>query len=237
MFRGTEPKDFRDIKTDVNAALKLTTINGEEIELHSGYLEAFDLVKDDIVDVLKNTSYDQLFITGHSLGGALAMVATRILTSDISGACYTYGAPPIGTIDVQNKLKTPIYEIINEIDVVPRLPNPWMTTSFLILLRLLRIMMKGFTVVEKILFSGSWDEKLESFIETMTKYRHTGYISYLVSEGGAAKLRYNVSSFDRLRWWLSMTWKRNIWQFNKMVDDHSIDLYITKLKTHARNRK
>jgi len=237
VFRGTEPKDFRDIKTDVKVELKEIEIDGEKIELHSGYLEAFDLVKEDIKAVLKATSYDQLFITGHSLGGALAMVATRILTSDISGACYTYGAPPIGTIDVQNKLKTPIYEIINEIDVVPRLPNPWMTTGFLILLKFLRIMLKGFTLVEKLLFSGSWDEKLEAYIESMTKYRHPGYISYLVGEGGAAKLRYNVSSFDRLRWWLSMTWKRNIWQFNKMVDDHSIDLYISKIKTHTRNRQ
>ncbi len=237
VFRGTEPKDFRDIKTDVKAALKTIEIDGEKIELHSGYLEAFNLVKKDIEAALKATSYDQLFITGHSLGGALAMVTTRILASDMKGACYTYGAPPIGTIDVQNKLKTPIYEIINEIDVVPRLPNPWMTTGFLILLRLFRVIIKGFTVVEKVLLSGSWDEKLEAYIESMTKYRHPGYTSYLVGEGSAAKLRYNVSSFDRLCWWLSMTWKRNIWQFNKMVDDHSIDLYITKLRTHARNRQ
>ena len=236
-FRGTEPKDFRDIKTDVRAALKPVEINGETIELHSGYYDAFVSIQKDLEEVLGKTPYEQLFITGHSLGGALAMVATRILANDITGACYTFGAPPIGTVEVQNKLKTPVYEIINEIDIVPRLPNPWLTTGFLILLRLLRILSKTVTVLQRLLASGTWDEKLEAFIEAMTRYRHPGYVSYLVGNGTAARLRYNVSDFDRFKWWFAMTWKRRIWQFNKMVSDHSIDLYIAKLKNHAENRR
>ncbi len=237
VFRGTEPKDFRDIKTDVNAALKLTKVGDEEIELHSGYLDAFELVKDDIKSVLDSTTYDQLFITGHSLGGALAMVATRILTSDITGACYTYGAPPIGTIDIQNKLKTPIYEIINEIDIVPRLPNPWMSAAILVIIKFLRFIAKFFTIIGRLLASGTWDEKLESYVRSVIKYRHPGYLSYLVGKGGVAKLRFNVDSFDRAQWWLSMMCKARFQGFNKIVEDHSIDLYISKLKTHARNRQ
>jgi hypothetical protein len=237
VFRGTEPKDFRDIKSDVRAALKEYKIDDEVIEFHSGYLDAFELVRTDIAGALKGTSFDQLFITGHSLGGALAIVATRILASEITGACYTFGAPPIGTVAVQNKLKTPVYEIINEIDIVPRLPNPWMTSGFLVLLRALRLVAKSVTVIEKILASGSWDEKLEAFIESMTKYRHPGYVSYLVGAGASARLRYNVSSFDRFRWWYTMMWKRRIWQFNKMLTDHSIDEYIAKLRVHALSRQ
>jgi pimeloyl-ACP methyl ester carboxylesterase len=58
----------------------------EVIEFHSGYLDAFELVWTDIEGVLKGASFDQLFITGHSLGGALAIVATRILASEITGS-------------------------------------------------------------------------------------------------------------------------------------------------------
>jgi pimeloyl-ACP methyl ester carboxylesterase len=237
VFRGTEPKDFRDIKSDVKAALRKVEIDGDCIEIHSGYLDAFDLVRGEIEPTLKNTPYDQLFITGHSLGGALAMVTTRILASGITGACYTFGAPPIGTVDIQDKLKTPIYEIINEIDIVPRLPNPWMTTGMGFLFRLFRLVSKLFTVVDKLLASGTWDERLEVFIESMTRYRHPGYVSYLVGSGATARLRYNVSDFDRFQWWFSMMWKRRIWQFDKMVTDHSIDEYITKLRSNALNRR
>lgn len=236
-FRGTEPKDFRDIKSDVKAALRKIAVDGEEIELHSGYLDAFELVRADIQSTLQQTPHDQLFITGHSLGGALAIVTTRLLAASSNGACYTFGAPPIGTVDVQNKLKTPVYEIINEIDIVPRLPNPWLTSGIVLLLRLLRLIAKLFTVVERLLASGSWDERLETFMASMTRYCHPGYVSYLVGTGNAARLRYNVSGYERLGWWLSLMWKRRIWQFKKMVDDHSIDEYVTKLKFSGLSRQ
>ncbi len=97
-FRGTEPTDFADIKTDVRAALRKVDVDGEQIQMHSGYLDALALVREDILGALKGATCDQLILTGHSLGGALAMVATRLLASDSTGACYTFGAPPIGTI-------------------------------------------------------------------------------------------------------------------------------------------
>ncbi len=236
VFRGTEPSEFADIKADLRARLRAITLGQETLEIHSGFLEAFQLVQEDIESTLKATKYDQLILTGHSLGGALAMVATRILASDCTGACYTFGAPPIGPIELQNTLKTPVYEIVNEVDIVPRLPNPWMMTAFVILLRLLRLLAKSVTVLNSLLAKGSWDEKLEAFIEAMTRYRHPGYVSYLVGSGAEARLRFNVDGFDRLKWWTRMMWKRGFTGFPDMVHDHSIDLYIAKLTVHARNR-
>lgn len=237
VFRGTEPSDFADIRTDVRAALREVEIGGAKFELHSGYLDAFELVREDLEAVLKKTPHEQLILTGHSLGGALAMVATRLLASDSTGACYTFGAPPIGTIEVQNGLKTPVYEIINEIDIVPRLPNPWLTSVMVLLLRLLYMLAKSVTVLNALLGKGTWDERLEAYIESMTRYRHPGYVSYLVGSGNAARLRFNVDSFDRVKWWSRMVWKQWFSGFTKMVGDHSIDLYIAKLKVHARNRR
>ncbi len=236
-FRGTEPKDFRDIKTDINAQLDSIELDGETIEFHSGYLAAFKLVEDDIQRALDGTPHDQLFITGHSLGGALAVVTTRILASSVNGACYTFGAPPVGSFAVQNKLKTPVYQIINKVDIVPRLPNPWLVSGIAVLLRIAKYVAKSVTVTQKLLANGSWDERLESYIDSMTKYRHPGYRSYLVGSGSASRLRFNVNSFDLFSWWVAMMWKRKIFMFKKMVSDHSVDEYVDKLKVHGLTRQ
>lgn len=236
VFRGTEPTEFADIKSDIRARLRPRKVGAETFEIHDGFLTAFENVEEEITRVLGGLSHDQLFLTGHSLGGALAMVATRLLAADGTGACYTFGAPPIGTIELQNTLKTPVYEIVNEVDIVPRLPNPWMAFVFVLLLRLLRVLAKSVTFLNALLFKGGWDAKLETFIEAMTRYRHPGYVSYLVGSGNEARLRFNVDGFDRLKWWTRMMWKRGFTGFSEMVKDHSIDLYVTKLAMHARKR-
>jgi triacylglycerol lipase len=237
VFRGTEPGDFRDIRSDISAALKKVELNGEVLEFHSGYFNAFESVRSKIEETLKHSGSDQLFITGHSLGGALAIVTTRILASDSCGACYTFGAPPVGTVEIQNKLKTPVYEIINEIDIVPRLPNPWAVWFILLGFRLFRILGKSVTLINQLLANGNWDARFETFIESMTKYRHPGYLSYLVGDGRNARLRFNVDGYDRLKWWTRMICKRTFSGFGEMLADHSIDAYVSKLTAHARSRQ
>ena len=241
VFRGTEPTDFTDIKTDVKAKLVDVEVGGMTVQMHGGYVEAFDWVREDVDSVLSNLPHDQLIITGHSLGGALAIVATRLLASDVVGACYTFGAPPVGAVEVSNNLKTPVYEIINEIDIVPRLPNPWMASGALLFIKLIRLLGKSFTVIGKVLASGTWDDKLEAWMDMMTKFRHPGYLSYLVGSGGAARLRYNVGFFDRSKWWLAMIFKSRAMfgkkGFRKMANDHLIDRYIEKLIVHGQRRQ
>ena len=241
VFRGTEPTDFTDIKTDVKAKLVDVEVGGMTVQMHSGYVEAFGWVREGINSALDNLSHDQLIITGHSLGGALAIVSTKLLASDVKGACYTFGAPPVGAVEVSNNLKTPVYEIINEIDIVPRLPNPWMVSGALMLIKLIRLLGKSFTIVEKVLASGTWDDKLQAWMDMMVKFRHPGYLSYLVGSGGAARLRYNVDLFDRAKWWLAMIFKSKAMfgkkGFRKMASDHSIDLYIEKLIVHGQRRQ
>ena len=236
-FRGTEPRDFRDIKTDIKASLIQEEVDGMMIEFHSGYRAALRHVESDVKDAIEDASPDQLFVTGHSLGGALAIIFTRLYASSAKGACYTYGAPPVGAVEVAYGLKTPVYEIANEIDIVPRLPNPWLISVITILFKAFRLLAKLVTVLHRLLASGTWDERLEAHIEAMTKYRHPGYRSYLVGSGAAARLRYNVGSYDQFRWWLAMMSKKGFTKFNKMVSDHMIDVYVDKLKEHARKRK
>lgn len=234
-FRGTEPKDFRDIRTDIKASLIAEEVGDEEVALHSGYLEALRLIDDEINATLDNLSADQLFVTGHSLGGALAIVFTRLHAASTNGACYTYGAPPVGAVEVQYKLKTPVYEIVNEFDIVPNLPHPMVGKVLGWLLKGLRVVLKAFTVTARVLASSSLDEKLESYFDMLTRYRHPGYMSYLIGSGSAARLRYNLGLYDRVRMWLAIR-GRGLSRFKKLVTDHTIDLYVDKLKEHARKR-
>lgn len=63
-----------------------------------------------------------LYICGHSLGGALAVVATWALESRYNAACYTYGAPRVGNSEFAERFKTPIYRVVNGADPVPFIP-------------------------------------------------------------------------------------------------------------------
>ena len=62
------------------------------------------------------------YITGHSLGGALAQIASAALNRDNLAACYTFGSPPVGTAGLDEQVKCPHYRVINNWDLVPGLP-------------------------------------------------------------------------------------------------------------------
>ena len=63
----------------------------------------------------------------HSLGGALAVVASEELERDSLAACYTYGSPRVGNEEFGEEIRVPIYRIVNAADGVPRVPPSWVT--------------------------------------------------------------------------------------------------------------
>ncbi len=236
VFRGTEPKDFQDIRAEINARLEKVEVDGDEIEFHRGYVGALDQVIKGITESVEKTAHEQLIITGHSLGGALAIVYTRRYATGVNGACYTFGAPPVGGIEIQYGLKTPVYEIINELDIVPNLPNPWLGLMTGLLVRVIRFVVIPITSVGKKLESGNWFGRFEDYIDMMTRYRHPGYKSYLVGAGPDARLIFYLGSYDRVKLWSRMIFKSRFTRFNQLISDHLIDAYIEKIKSHALKR-
>ena len=139
-FRGTEKK-VSDWLTDVRCT---PTVDGQS-KVHTGFFEAFETETDSsgrtalqIVKALlagpdangNNGEPLPLFITGHSLGGALALVATRRLAPDVDGACYTFGAPRVGNYEYFRPIKTPVFRVVNSSDIVPRVPPGAPMNSF-----------------------------------------------------------------------------------------------------------
>ena len=123
-FRGTEVASVIDIETDARAG-KIFTINGE---VHKGFSEAYNIIESEIKKHISALPEDlPLYITGHSLGAALATVCTQDLehTPDFQkriAACYTYGSPRVGDLKFDMEFKSPIYRVVNTTDVVTVVP-------------------------------------------------------------------------------------------------------------------
>jgi hypothetical protein len=120
-FRGTE-QNMENILTDIDIRFHH---DKSEAKVDMGFTNAYALVAKEINDAIG--MFDPglpLYITGHSLGGALAAIAsTRIRPSDRIAACYTYGCPRVGDAEFVNQLwRVPVYRQVHSSDIVPRAP-------------------------------------------------------------------------------------------------------------------
>jgi len=119
---------------------------------------------------------------------------------------------------------------------VPCLPNPWAAWTIVIILHIIKLIARPFSITNKLVFSGDWDERLVEHMKQMTKYEHPGYLSYLQGSGNAARLRYQMSFFRRAKNRLAILLRQKFGGFKKMAGDHSIDLYVEKLRVHGERR-
>lgn len=130
VFRGTEPSKVHDWFTD----LKIRQVKGPRGEVHRGFRDALDPAWSEIEAWLaKHAAKLPLFITGHSLGGALAVLATAKRRLRAGGgtplpvqALYTFGQPRVGDGEfvgaLESDFKPRWFRYVNHNDVVPRVP-------------------------------------------------------------------------------------------------------------------
>lgn len=129
-LRGTEPNQFSDITAD----LKFWRVNYTSAEkIHSGFFfEALSLwgkVVDVLYKELKLDSKDarKIYVTGHSLGGAMAVVMTSFVQkhTPVHGrleSLITFGQPRVGNKEFNDSIKCEWKRFVNNNDVVPRVP-------------------------------------------------------------------------------------------------------------------
>ena len=122
-FRGTETAKRQDVRIDAQA-LRVSVLEGR---IHGGFRVAYDGVAKDIEKSVLKLKGTPLYVTGHSLGAALATVATQRLehnprTREIIAACYTFGSPRVGDTHYDLEFKSPIYRIVNTTDIVTVIP-------------------------------------------------------------------------------------------------------------------
>ena len=207
-FRGTEKK-VSDWLTDARA---VPTEDGDT-KVHTGFREALMVATDSqgktvlkkVEEILgmqatKDANGEPLpiFITGHSLGGALALLTTRELALDVNGACYTFGAPRVANYEYFKDMKTPVFRVVNSVDIVPRVP-PGAVMQLIVKLVQGFSWITGFMPAVSRLF-----DKLEILLDKLKGYRHHGDQRYLtdVQSGRfeTTQLLSNPPAIDRIIW-------------------------------------
>jgi hypothetical protein len=172
VFRGTQINSIKDIKSDLKADLVPAKGGGR---IHRGFKAAYEKIDKLLSEDLKQAGTTPVYITGHSLGGALAMVATRYLCNDSLGATYTFGCPRVADDDFFKCIKTPVYRVVNAADGVARVPFGSGLTLFLIIIRLIPI--NGTKVIS------------EFFRKYFSGYTHYGNMTLLSAGAAGSKVQ------------------------------------------------
>lgn len=122
-FRGTD--DELDWFTNLDSVM-VSTPDGP---IHRGFQNAYLSLKPQIVELLRRHEPKYLWITGHSLGGALAVACAFDLVEhehhELTGV-MTFGQPMVAGQQLANHLDDLLFDrfahFVNEADVVPRVP-------------------------------------------------------------------------------------------------------------------
>lgn len=116
VFRGTE--NLRD--WILNAQFSMAPREGGG-RVHAGFQRAFLSVRDQIATALDTDLPDaNLFFTGHSLGAALATLASAWRKP---AATYTFGSPFVGDAEIGTSLDLDhLFRVVNDRDIVTTLP-------------------------------------------------------------------------------------------------------------------
>lgn len=122
VFRGTLTEgesSLADWENDLNAGL----VPGADLpgRVHAGFLDSLDTLWPAIAAALDGDD-SELWITGHSKGGALAVLAAARLAGRHPGV-ITFGAPMAGDREfAANALSQGLARYENRLDLVPLLP-------------------------------------------------------------------------------------------------------------------
>ena len=166
----------------------------------------------------------------HSLGGALALLATKLVAPDVDGACYTFGAPRVANYEYFSEVKTPVYRVVNSSDIVPRVPPGAGLEMGLMVIRGLAWAVGFAPPVVSLL------NKLEERLDKLNGYRHFGDLRYLsdVGEGRFEQVRLltNPPAIDRVMW----MWRRIAKSALMPIRSHDMVIYRNKLEQIAGRR-
>ena len=227
VFRGTT--DLVDWKTNLSGRLdeikqdRTVAKSPDLAGIHSGFAEAYNRVARDVERLIEKVKGQPLYIAGHSLGGALAVVATWRNAADNNAACYTFGSPRVGNAKLGAAFKTPIYRVVNAADPVPSVPPPGLFITPL------RVMVGA--------IPGSVGHYASAKLRQYDGYRHYGDIRYfprprtsqevptlLTSMGWLERVFQNLEEY--------VSWRR----LKKIAKYHDISAYRDRLRAYAMSR-
>lgn len=131
-FRGTQ-KNYADIMTDLKFRLRnfMLSAEGVECRVHRGFAEQWYSIRHQVFVCAQTAAVGRrrIVATGHSLGGALAVLCT--ISWRLVDLCITFGAPRVGDAGVGRAMKLShavSRRYVYGADIVPAVPL--MTMNF-----------------------------------------------------------------------------------------------------------
>ena len=138
-IRGT--KYLYDWKINLNLFKQKLNVFSKVVEFHKGFYRA---ISECFQDIITNVSDDiknniPIYITGHSLGGALSSILNclwdlliysryryyYLWNTQRAPSCYTFGMPRYGDRNAVSLFSNPIH-IYNSDDIIPQIPSRFM---------------------------------------------------------------------------------------------------------------
>eukprot|EP00823_Brevimastigomonas_motovehiculus_P007207 TRINITY_DN6205_c0_g1_i1.p1 TRINITY_DN6205_c0_g1~~TRINITY_DN6205_c0_g1_i1.p1 ORF type:complete len:327 (+),score=39.64 TRINITY_DN6205_c0_g1_i1:39-983(+) len=130
VFRGTDPLNMKDYLNDLNLGHR-KTYGCPNCWVHEGFANCYDHIHPSVTSTLaliaRAYPKNEIHITGHSLGGALARLCAIALSrlGIVGTSIYTFGEPRVGNqefVDFSIHQVASILRIIHWADPVPHLP-------------------------------------------------------------------------------------------------------------------
>ena len=128
---------FADFKADLDARKVRYPVGlGDSVRLHRGFFDAVLDCYDEVMERVHELRGPDtpIYVTGHSLGGAMAAIFYAKLAERRSlnqrreshaTACYTFGMPRFGDLSAKSFLPAP-HHVFNQFDAIPTLPPSFM---------------------------------------------------------------------------------------------------------------
>lgn len=146
-YRGTEPGNFGNWIADADVGSAWMTLGDERLRVHSGFYRNVRATRCQVLEELTRAARGEsllehgrrlehpmqaLYVTGHSLGGAMAVLFALSLASERSGeladrlrAVYTFGQPLTAGDPLPDRARAvaaKVFRHVNARDVIPALP-------------------------------------------------------------------------------------------------------------------
>jgi len=115
-FRGTEVTQKSDVLADLKSGKNIEPCGGK---VHVGFKGEINKLWPTITLSLANI--DTLYVTGHSLGAAMATIAASRMQAKVI-ALVTFGSPRAGNQEFVNSLTVTHYRVQNNCDDVTKVP-------------------------------------------------------------------------------------------------------------------
>ncbi len=128
--RGTDVKDWKDVQA--NLTIDLVSSRFGVGQVHRGFRNYTDYLWNNVKDHVLDNENKTLWLTGHSLGAAIATLMARRFALDNllpkPEALFTYGSPRVGDRTYINQFNDKIkhHRWVNDGDIVTKVPfSPW----------------------------------------------------------------------------------------------------------------